>query len=268
MEENHPIEELMVTTMNSIKQMVDVNTIIGEPIKALDNTVIIPISKVGFGFAAGGSEFNDETVNSYNRKEKEENIKYRLPFGGGSGAGVNISPVAFLIVQNDNVKLIEASHSSVLDKIVEYIPDVAEKVSNLIKKKLDNKRNEYNDFGDDFDDDFEDNYDDELDDFDDYVEESNIDKQGKHSSKGDDFFEDHNDNDLDNKYDLDFDDDFEEDIKIPEKKSVKKESTIIKNKDGNKIKEKHKKEINKIINEGSGKAKKFEEKIKEVKNNG
>ena len=58
MEENHPIEELMVTAMNSIKQMIDANTIIGAPIKALNNTTIIPISKVGFGFAAGGSEFN------------------------------------------------------------------------------------------------------------------------------------------------------------------------------------------------------------------
>lgn len=268
MEENHPIEELMVTTMNSIKQMVDVNTIIGEPIKALDNTVIIPISKVGFGFAAGGSEFNDETVNSYNRKEKEENIKYRLPFGGGSGAGVNISPVAFLIVQNDNVKLIEATHSSVLDKIVEYIPDLTEKVSNLIKKKMDNKRNEYDDFEDDFDDDFEDNYNDDLDDFDDYVEESNINKQGKHLSREEDLFDNSNEDDLDDKYDLDFEDDFEENTRNPEKKSVKKESTIIKDKDGKKIKEKHKKELSKIIDEGSGKAKKFEEKIKEVKNNG
>ena len=108
MEENHPIEKLMVTAMNSIKDMIDVNTIIGEPINALNNTVIIPISKVGFGFAAGGSEFTDEAINSYNKKEKEENIKYRLPFGGGSGAGVSITPVAFLIVQNDNVKILDA----------------------------------------------------------------------------------------------------------------------------------------------------------------
>lgn len=119
--------------------MIDVNTIIGEPIQALNNTVIIPISKVGFGFAAGGSEFNDETVNSYNRKEKEENIKYRLPFGGGSGAGVNITPVAFLIVQNDTVKLLEATHTSVLDKLVEYVPDVIDKINQLFNKKLDDK---------------------------------------------------------------------------------------------------------------------------------
>ena len=163
MEEEHPIEELMVTAMNSIKEMIDANTIIGEPIKALNNTVIIPISKVGFGFAAGGSEFNDETVNSYNKRAKEENIKYRLPFGGGSGAGVNITPVAFLIVQNDNVKLLEASHSSVLDKLVEYIPDAVDKINNIIKRKMDRADGNLGVVGED--DDFDE--DDDWEDFDD-----------------------------------------------------------------------------------------------------
>ena len=157
MEDNHPIEELMVTAMDSIKQMIDANTIIGEPIKALNNTVIIPISKVGFGFAAGGSEFNDETLNSYNKREKEEHVKYRLPFGGGSGAGVNITPVAFLVVQNDNVKLLEASHSSVLDKLVEYIPDAVEKINGIIKRKMDRDEGNLGVVGDDeIDDDWED----------------------------------------------------------------------------------------------------------------
>ena len=169
MEENHPIEELMVTAMNSIKEMIDANTIIGEPIKALNNTVIIPISKLGFGFAAGGSEFNDETVNSYNRRAREENIKYRLPFGGGSGAGVNITPVAFLIVQNDNVKLLEASHSSVLDKLVEYIPDTIDKINGIIKRKMDRADGNLGYVGedDDFDDDLDEELDDEWEDFDD-----------------------------------------------------------------------------------------------------
>ncbi len=152
MEENHPIEELMVTAMDSIKQMVDANTIIGEPIKALNNTVIIPISKVGFGFAAGGSEFNDETINSYNKRDKEEHVKYRLPFGGGSGAGVSITPVAFLVVQNDNIKLLEASHSSVLDKLVGYIPDAIDKINNIIKRKMDRDEGNLGVVGDDFDD--------------------------------------------------------------------------------------------------------------------
>lgn len=82
----HPIEGLMHTAMNNIKDMVDVNTIIGEPIQASNNTVIIPISKVSFGFAAGGSEFKGETIDEYNKKDKDEQIQYRLPFGGGAGA--------------------------------------------------------------------------------------------------------------------------------------------------------------------------------------
>ena len=82
----HPIEGLMTTAMNSIKDMVDVNTIIGDPIQASNNTVIIPISKVSFGFAAGGSEFNGETIDEYSRKDEDEQIQYRLPFGGGAGA--------------------------------------------------------------------------------------------------------------------------------------------------------------------------------------
>lgn len=82
--QEHPIEGLMVTTMNSIQDMVDVNTIIGDPIETNNNMVIIPISKVSFGFAAGGSEFKGETINEYTRKDKDEQIQYKLPFGGGA----------------------------------------------------------------------------------------------------------------------------------------------------------------------------------------
>lgn len=80
----HPIEGLMLTAMNSIREMVDVNTIIGEPIETSNDIIIIPISKVGFGFAAGGSEFRGETIDEYSKKDKEEAIQYKLPFGGGS----------------------------------------------------------------------------------------------------------------------------------------------------------------------------------------
>ena len=75
----HPIEGLMLTAMNSIQDMVDVNTIIGEPIETSNNIVIIPISKVSFGFAAGGSEFKGESIEDYKKKEDEENISYRNP---------------------------------------------------------------------------------------------------------------------------------------------------------------------------------------------
>ena len=92
----HPIESLMMTTMSSIQNMVDVNTIIGEPIDTKNGITIIPISKVCFGFAAGGSEFNGETIKEYNKKDKEEEIEYKLPFGGGAGArSINTSSSIF-----------------------------------------------------------------------------------------------------------------------------------------------------------------------------
>lgn len=131
----HPIEGLMITAMNSIQDMVDVNTIIGEPIETSNNIVIIPISKVSFGFAAGGSEFRGETVNEYSKKDKEEEIQYRLPFGGGSGAGVCINPVAFLVVQPEGVRLVSVNHMSALDKFLDYIPDIIEKANGLISGK-------------------------------------------------------------------------------------------------------------------------------------
>ncbi|MBR6034050.1 MAG: GerW family sporulation protein [Clostridia bacterium] len=135
----HPIEGLMLTAMNSIQDMVDVNTIIGEPIEALNNTVIIPISKVSFGFAAGGSEFNGETLDEYSKKDKEEEIQYRFPFGGGSGAGVSINPVAFLVVQEGCVKLLPVSHTSAVDKLIDYVPDIIEKVNQMLQKQLKEK---------------------------------------------------------------------------------------------------------------------------------
>lgn len=130
---NHPIEGLMNTAMNSIKDMIDVDTIIGEPISTGIDTLIIPISKVCFGFAAGGSEFKGETINEYSKREKEEQVQYRLPFGGGSGAGVKIEPVAFLVVSNGIVKLLPVTHDSYIDKLIDYVPDLLDKSGDLIK---------------------------------------------------------------------------------------------------------------------------------------
>ena len=140
----HPIEGLMLTTMNSIQDMIDVNTIIGEPIETSNNIVIIPISKVSFGFASGGSEFSGETINEYGKKEKEEEIQYRLPFGGGSGAGVTINPIAFLVIQPNNVKLMPVSHSSSLDKLLDYVPDLIEKTNSIMNKCIQNKEERTN----------------------------------------------------------------------------------------------------------------------------
>lgn len=132
----HPIEGLMTTAMNSIQDMIDVDTIIGAPIQTANNVVIIPISKVSFGFAAGGSEFKGETIDEYSKKDKEEDIQYRLPFGGGSGAGVSINPIAFLVVQEDKVRLLPVTHDSTIDKLLDYVPDLLEKANNLLVKKL------------------------------------------------------------------------------------------------------------------------------------
>ena len=136
----HPIEKILNTSMSSIKDMVDVNTIVGDAIQASNNTMIIPISKVSFGFASGGSEFKGETIDEYNKKDKDEQIQYRLPFGGGSGAGVSINPIAFLIVQSDIVKLLPVDHSTSMDKILDYMPDLIEKANNAMNKCIQNKK--------------------------------------------------------------------------------------------------------------------------------
>ena len=91
MSEHHPISDLMTETMSKIKEMVDVNTIIGNPIVAADGTTVIPVSKVSFGFGAGGSEFASKHAASGSP----------LAFGGGSGAGVTVSPVCFLVIGKD-----------------------------------------------------------------------------------------------------------------------------------------------------------------------
>ena len=138
----HPIENLMEIAMNNIQDMVDVNTIIGEPIEINSNISIIPISRVAFGFVAGGSELKGEAIEEYNRKDKDEEIIYKNPFGGGSGAGVNITPVSFLIINNGNIKLMPVEYCSTIDKIVDYIPDILNKANDMVNTKKEKNSNE------------------------------------------------------------------------------------------------------------------------------
>lgn len=128
-ETKHPIENLMMTAMTSLESMVDVNTIVGDMVTSPDGTVIIPVSKVCFGFAAGGSEFNTNKLNKYSDNTK-------LPFGGGSGAGVNISPIAFLTVKDGQVRLHNVNGTTSVDKLIDLIPDVINKTDNLIEKAM------------------------------------------------------------------------------------------------------------------------------------
>ena len=134
--EEQPIEGLMLAAMDSIRDMIEVDTIIGDTIQVQENVNIIPISKVSFGFAAGGSEFKGESIEDYKRREDEENISYRNPFGGGSGAGVSIKPVAFLVVQGENVKLLPVEHNCTIDRIIDYMPELCEKAEKLMDKLI------------------------------------------------------------------------------------------------------------------------------------
>lgn len=124
--ENHPIENLMKSTMENLRDMIDVNTIIGDAVETKDGSVMIPISKVSFGFASGGSEF-------HSKSEVNENTKF--PFGGGCGAGVSVKPVAFLVVKNDNVRLLSVDHENTYDRIVDSIPQVIDLLKGLTKDK-------------------------------------------------------------------------------------------------------------------------------------
>lgn len=128
-DQKHPIENLMMTAMTSLESMVDVNTIVGDMVTSPDGTVIIPVSKVCFSFAAGGSEFNTNKLNKFS-----ENTK--LPFGGGSGAGVNISPVAFLTVKDGQIKLLNVNGTTSVDKLVDIIPDIVNKANTLIERAI------------------------------------------------------------------------------------------------------------------------------------
>jgi sporulation protein YtfJ len=135
----HPIEGLMKTAMESIKDMVDVNTIVGDAVQAPDGTVIIPISRVSFGFAAGGGEYNqccivEEDDEGDDGETAKKNGKY--PFAGGSGAGVSINPVAFMVVGQEQIKLLPVNVNSSVDKILDMIPDLINKANEAIKKKV------------------------------------------------------------------------------------------------------------------------------------
>ena len=125
MRDHHPISDLMTETMSKIKEMVDVNTIIGSPIVAADGTTVIPVSKVSFGFGAGGSEFAPKHAASGSP----------LAFGGGSGAGVTVSPGCVLVIGKDgsaNILGINAQASDTVDRLVEMIPGAINKVSNFV----------------------------------------------------------------------------------------------------------------------------------------
>lgn len=132
MEKQHPLNELMGTAAEKIRTLMDANTIIGEPIQTGEVT-LIPVSRLSFGFAGGGSDFSTK-----HQKPEQENH-----FGGGSGASAKVDPVAFLIVHGDSVKLLPVSQSAMttVDRVVEVMPEVVDKITEFIEKQL-NKQKE------------------------------------------------------------------------------------------------------------------------------
>ncbi len=113
--DQHPIESLMSTSMESIREMVDVNTVVGDAVATQDGSTVIPISKVSFGFVSGGGEYKIGT-----------GLPEGLPFAGGAGAGVSVQPVGFLVCSQSGVRLLSASCASPMERMVEMIPQALE----------------------------------------------------------------------------------------------------------------------------------------------
>ena len=121
------INEAMNLTMEKLREMVDVNTVVGQPITIPDGTTLIPVSKVSFGFASGGSDF----------QTKQQQAGADNAFGGGSGAGVKITPVSFIVIKNGDVRILHIAPpaDSAVDRIIENAPEIVDKISALISKK-------------------------------------------------------------------------------------------------------------------------------------
>lgn len=130
MDNRGKVNDLMRSTMEKIHEMVDTNTIVGQPITTPDGVTLIPISRVNFGFGSGGGD--------YVKAMKGEN------FGGGGGAGVKIEPVAFLTIKDGVTRVlpVAAPPASTLDRIVEMAPDLMDKAEKFLDKKKAEKEQE------------------------------------------------------------------------------------------------------------------------------
>ena len=126
--DKHPIETIMSTTMENIRDMIDVNTVVGDAVTPAEGTVIIPISRVSFGVVAGGGEYGLKTP---------QPAANDLPFAGGTGAGVTVQPMGFLVVKNDQVRLTPAQYYAPVDRVIEMIPPLLGDVRRWIDKSAD-----------------------------------------------------------------------------------------------------------------------------------
>lgn len=120
------LPNMLENTMAKIREMVDENSVVGDPIVTADGVTIIPVSKISIGFGGGGSDFVSRHPN------KQEN-----PFGGGVGAGVKVIPIAFLVIKDGNVRMlpVASAPNTTADRLVEMVPDVLDRISTMIDKK-------------------------------------------------------------------------------------------------------------------------------------
>lgn len=142
--EQHPIDGLMKTAMESIKDMVDVNTVIGEPVETPEGSVIIPISKVALGFGSGGSDF--EICGSRDGGSGGEPLP---AFGGGAGAGMSVKPVGFLIAGNGQVRMLPVDGHAIYDRLLDLAPQMAAQVQIMLDKYKRGKEQEQEPQGED-----------------------------------------------------------------------------------------------------------------------
>ena len=124
--EKNKIDEVMQTAFNSIRSLVDVDVVVGKTIYAND-MMILPLTKVAMGFVSGGGEYYSDM------KELKKEMQY--PFSGGSGAGLSIQPIAFLVIDGKSVELIKVEQKSAFDKLVEAVPEVAKFITENFKSK-------------------------------------------------------------------------------------------------------------------------------------
>ena len=122
MDKKHPLNDMMRSTMEKVREMVDTNTIVGQPITTPDGVTLIPISKVSFGFGSGGGDYG---------KAPKDN------FGGGSAAGVKIDPVAFLVIKDGVTRVLPVAvpPASTVDRVIDLVPEVMDRVENYLDKK-------------------------------------------------------------------------------------------------------------------------------------
>ncbi|MDF2521074.1 MAG: sporulation protein YtfJ [Clostridia bacterium] len=132
-----PVENLMKTTMESIKKMIDVNTVVGDPVETKDGTVAIPISRVCYAFVAGGGDLAGKCDGA--QSEAEEDSCY--PFAGGTGAGVTIQPIAFLTSSNGQLRMLPVTYNTTVDRVIDMVPNFIENIENMVKNR--NTENTY-----------------------------------------------------------------------------------------------------------------------------